>query len=326
MNYTIMRIKKLTLPGAQAMAKHALRACEVPNADPSRTDQNVLLKAPGDFKAVMELIKLRTGPLKKRHDAVCVIELLIAASPLAFEPLSAQLQRHYFDDALQWVNEKFGHDLDNIVLAVIHLDEATPHLQILLTPINNGKLEANKMIGGPAGLSQLQTSFHAEVGVKYGMKRGLKGSRAKHVPMQVLYRAPSDSNPLERCNKSKRNKYDPSFYRYSDDVSKTETVMPDTSSPLKARDSELWDTTNQQDLDATAVDDSEQVAEGEKSLGSIVQPQESADLNHVSNVGALLRERLRAHQEKYSRSNTVENLNSGNEVEVNSTPSKIRPR
>ena len=84
-------------------------------------------------------------------------------------------------NTLEWAKNNFcENNNDNIAYAVLHLeDESTPHIHIVIIPLDrNGRLNANKYIGGKGTFSKLQTSYHKETLEKYGVERGVKGSRA----------------------------------------------------------------------------------------------------------------------------------------------------
>jgi len=187
-NYCIFRLRKRSLREARAMADHALRERATPNADPDRLAANTIIGAK-TTSAVMSMLRARTDPLAKRKDAVRVIEFFIGASPEIMQKLSRSQQDQYFASALNWLYKNFGGDENNIVLAAIHRDETTPHLQVLLTPISDGKLAAKKLIGGPPGLRKLQDDFAETVGKRFGMRRGERGSKARHTSISQFYAA-----------------------------------------------------------------------------------------------------------------------------------------
>jgi len=190
MQYAIMRIRKRSIGSAGAMARHALREDPTPNADPAKLSDNTVVAGPAVASEVVKQLKARTDHLAKRKDAVRVVELFVGASPEIMAKMSRKQQDQYFVDSLIWISKKLGGgDKANIVSAVIHRDETTPHMQVLMTPIVDGKLQANKMIGGPAGLSKMQDEFAQLVGAKHGMRRGEKGSRAKHTTIKQFYGA-----------------------------------------------------------------------------------------------------------------------------------------
>jgi hypothetical protein len=171
------------------MARHALREDSTPNADPAKLGDNTVVAGPAVASEVVKQLKARTDHLAKRKDAVRVVELFIGASPEVMAKMTREQQDAYFVSSLFWLSKKFGGDKANIVSAVIHRDETTPHMQVLMTPIVDGKLAANKVIGGPAGLSSLQDDFADKVGKKHGMRRGEKGSKAKHTSIRQFYGA-----------------------------------------------------------------------------------------------------------------------------------------
>jgi hypothetical protein len=187
MNYAILRVAKRSLGQASAMARHALREMRTPNADPARLRENTIV-GPRKAADVVAQLKTQTEPFVKRKDAVRVVELFIGASPEVMHGKDRQQQDAYFAASLEWVAAKFG-GRQNVVFAAVHRDETTPHMQVLLTPIVGGKLAANKVLGGPAGLVKLQDEFAAKVGAKHGMRRGEHGSRAKHTTIQQFYAA-----------------------------------------------------------------------------------------------------------------------------------------
>ena len=188
MNYAILRVAKRSLGQAAAMARHALREMPTPNADAAKLCENTIV-GPRSAADVVHSLRARTEPFVKRKDAVRVVELFVGASPEVMARMSRKRQDSYFADALDWAVAKFGGDRANIVFAAVHRDETTPHMQVLLTPVVKSKLAANQVLGGPAGLSRLQDEFASKVGAKYGLRRGEKGSRAKHTSIRQFYGA-----------------------------------------------------------------------------------------------------------------------------------------
>ncbi|GAB6059733.1 MobV family relaxase [Desulfonatronum parangueonense] len=183
--YAILRIKKLKRGEVVKSARHAFREIETPNADPDLRQDNAVY-GERTAKKVDEAVKKRIDELNRkskiRKDAVYCIEFLVTYSPGALEPKEAQ---QYFMDALRWIGNKFGKE--NVVSAVIHHDEKTPHLCVFLTPIFNSRLNARDRFGGPAKMSKMQDDFAAQVGGKHGLIRGKKKSKAKHAKVKQFY-------------------------------------------------------------------------------------------------------------------------------------------
>lgn len=171
--YAILRIQKRDNRQARAMAHHALReGREVAHADPARAHLNRILVGPRTTDQVMARLKSML-PAKYRKDAVTAVDVLVSGSPEAMAKMTKSQQLEYLKTSLGWVADRFGGQ-QNIAQAVVHFDEDTPHLQALIVPMIDGKLLANKVIGGPAGLRLMQTAFAADVGQQFGLVRGIE--------------------------------------------------------------------------------------------------------------------------------------------------------
>ncbi|MXR83826.1 plasmid recombination enzyme, partial [Enterobacter hormaechei] len=76
---------------------------------------------------------------------------------------------------------------DRVVAAVIHRDEATPHLSAFVVPLTqDGRLSAKEFIGGRSKMRDDQSTY-AEYVKKLGLERGIEGSRATHQTVQHYY-------------------------------------------------------------------------------------------------------------------------------------------
>jgi len=183
MAFAILRTKKLkTWSSISGSAMHTFRDIETPNADPKRASLNVNLKA-SSSKQVLALYRERM-PEKVRKNAVLGIEYLITASPEAFK--EGVNPSKYFNEGLKWLYAKHGEE--NVISAHVHRDETTPHLVAYVIPLDErGKLNARKFLGGRKVLSDMQTDFHQQVGEHFGLKRGVKGSKAKHKTIKQFY-------------------------------------------------------------------------------------------------------------------------------------------
>ena len=95
-----------------------------------------------------------------------------------FSRLSPSEQQQFFVDCTRFFAERYGEE--NIISAVVHIDETTPHLHLNLIPIADGRLCA-KTLFDRKELQNLQTEFHSVVGKKWNLQRGKEGSQAKHL-------------------------------------------------------------------------------------------------------------------------------------------------
>lgn len=185
MGYAILRTQKLKSGIAvRRSMTHAFREQDTPNADPDRLSENTHL---GAYNVNDALARFNERlPDKVRKNAVLAIEYLITASPEDMHRRTRQQQDAYFSDAIKWLEDKHGKA--NVVYAGIHRDEQTPHMYAFVVPIDNrGKLNCRSFLGGAKALTEMQTDFATQVGIKHSLQRGLEGSRARHTSIQQYY-------------------------------------------------------------------------------------------------------------------------------------------
>lgn len=186
MAYAIARVEKVkTLTGLTKLGQHHTRERPTPNADPSRSIR--ILAGSGNPAADVKAIL----PEKRRSNAVLAVEHLLTASPEYFRP-DAPDKAGTWDEARmeswvklasQFLQERYG---DRLASAVLHLDEATPHIQALVVPLrDDGKLDAASLFG-PQQLVKLQDDYAAAM-KPLGLQRGIEGSKAKHESIRSFY-------------------------------------------------------------------------------------------------------------------------------------------
>jgi len=205
-NYAVFRVEKLKDWGnIAASAGHNLRTRPTPNADSSRLDDNIIVKGPRTPAEILELFRKKLDGVNVRKNAVLGCEVIISASPEYFRPDDPK-QAGYWDDARlkawreavePWIAEKFPH----AVSVILHLDEETPHYQIITVPLDDkGKLNYRGLYGGDRQtLRDWQTEAARPV-AHLGIERGKEGSKAEHTTLKQFYarvNAP-DPAPLPR--------------------------------------------------------------------------------------------------------------------------------
>jgi hypothetical protein len=186
MSYAIMRCKKLATMGSVASSlQHCYRERDTPNADASRTPDNEHRAAQSTSEAMGKLRELL--PAKRRKDAVLAVEYVLTASPDWWKKASQPQQAAFFDQAHQWLADKYG--ADRVIVATIHRDEISPHLSAFVVPLTqDGRLSAKEFIGSKAKMTRDQTMFAAAV-AGLGLERGIEGSKARHTRIQAFYEA-----------------------------------------------------------------------------------------------------------------------------------------
>lgn len=191
MPFAIMRHDKLkTGAPISGSVSHITRTRHTPNAAPSRRHLNYAITGPdqGDAAGIRAAIEERT-PAKYRRDAVRALEFVITASPEYFDDATEERQREYFEASADWLRDEFG--AANVVSAVVHNDEQTPHMHALVVPIDpeSGRLNAKRWVGGRGKNSAMQSRFAewmAPLGVERGRQR-VAGSGRQHTPVREWY-------------------------------------------------------------------------------------------------------------------------------------------
>ena len=193
----IFRVAKIKGFGQlAAVAGHNLRTRSTPNANPNI--QNVVVKGGQNFEQIRASWEQETAGVTVRKNAVIATEVLITASPEFFRPHNPEKAGHWEPERLsQWrtATEKFiAERFPHAVSVVLHLDESTPHYQIIDVPLmtnRKGKTTLShyaKFGGPPSNMSRWQDLAAASV-KHLGIKRGLKNSTAKHTTIQKYYSA-----------------------------------------------------------------------------------------------------------------------------------------
>ena len=151
-----------------------------PQIDSERTKNNYhIIGSQGKYiDFINERIKSLNLSRKLRSDAIYMNSFVIGSDGEFFKALSKYEQRQFFEDCTDFFCDKYGRG--NVISAIVHEDETTPHMHLNFVPIINGKL-CSKDLFDKKKLSILQTEFHEVVGKKYGLKRGKEGSQAKHI-------------------------------------------------------------------------------------------------------------------------------------------------
>ena len=195
--YAIMRTEKHhTMGEIAAMGKHNERTRDTPNADPARLGENVRLIGSGDWVADAQARLTEATNPHFRPDAIRGVEVFMGVSP-AFTDTATEADWHaWVERSMGWLTDTFR-DPRNVVAAVWHRDELTPHIQALVVPLreDNARLSYEHYLGGSKyRLSELQTSY-AEAVRDLGLERGVQGSQATHQDVQRWYAKITEPTP-----------------------------------------------------------------------------------------------------------------------------------
>lgn len=179
MQVIVRHEKHHTLGTLKAAASHTMRTRPTANSNPAGPAPEVWVGSSDPAHDVASVL-----PDKRRKNAVLSLEYLVTASPEFFQEQPPKVWREYLRDQLQMLKSYYGEK--NVVSAVLHLDERTPHLSVQVVPLVDGKLNARALIGTRDACRIIQ-DLAGEVGKPYGVLRGKPRSTAKHQDVRHWY-------------------------------------------------------------------------------------------------------------------------------------------
>ena len=144
----------------------------------TRNNYNVIKRQCSYTQHINRRITELDLPTKVRKDAVLMCSFVVGSDREFFRSLSERAQEKFFSDCTRFFADRYGEE--NIISAVVHMDETTPHLHLNLIPIADGRLCA-KTLFDRKELQSLQTDLYEVVGMKWNLQRGKEGSQAKHL-------------------------------------------------------------------------------------------------------------------------------------------------
>ena len=213
MGYAVLHLEKAK--GADgAMSTHIERTVHPKNADRMRTHLNrELVQFPEGVKNRTQAIahRIETAGIRRKvgTNQVKAIRVLLTGSNKDMKQMEADGRLDgWCNDNLKWLWETYGEQ--NLVSAVLHMDEKTPHIHATIVPIvtgerrkakqdeQNGKKKYRKKspqdvrlcaddVMARHRLKHYQDTY-AQAMSKYGLQRGIDGSLAKHISTMQYYK------------------------------------------------------------------------------------------------------------------------------------------
>ena len=191
-NYAIMRIEKRKLSSVGRIGQHHERTKAEyksnPDIDPERSNTNYHIVKPAAPYRKAILTRIEKAGAKLRKDSVVLQDCFIGGTPDWLKEKSVEEQRAFFSHAYQFFEKNFGKE--NIISAVVHMGEATPHMHLCFVPITkDGRLSSKDIIGGPQGLVKWQDRFYEHMQERYpDLVRGTPKSQThrKHIPSYMF--------------------------------------------------------------------------------------------------------------------------------------------
>ena len=213
MGYAVLHLEKAKGTDSR-MSAHIERTVHPKNADRTRTHLNrELVQFPEGVRNRTQAIAhwIETAGIRRKVSAnqVKAIRILLTGSNKDMKQMEAEGRiEDWCNDSLKWIRETYGEQ--NLVSAVLHMDEKTPHIHATVIPIvtgerrkagqeeQNGKKKYRKKnpqdvrlcaddVMARHRLKHYQDTY-AQAMNKYGLQRGVDGSLARHISTMQYYK------------------------------------------------------------------------------------------------------------------------------------------
>ncbi len=203
MAYAILRFAKHKGGASKALSAHHERTKEIyasnPDIDKSRTVQNYHLIAPRWSYGQEIRHRIRMAGCRVRKDSVKFVDTLVTVSPEFAKAHDAEMPE-YFNRAFEFLKERVGEE--NIISAVVHMDEKTPHMHLCFVPLTKDKrLSAKEILGNKKAMIQWQDNFYACMSERWPeLERGTPAveTKRRHLTPQWYKKVTAMDAKLER--------------------------------------------------------------------------------------------------------------------------------
>lgn len=194
MSYAIIRNEKLTRAEAQGRCVHNDRRAKNhtnKDIDVSKSYMNYYIKK-NELNYVKEFDKLKEKYDLKgqiRSNSIVVCEMVITSDSHFFNKIGEKETRGYFEESYKFVCNYNNLGERNILSAVVHLDEGSPHMHLVYVPVIHTKDKDGKDIDkiccrefwkGRDSYRNLQNAYWSYVKSKgFDLERGLPAEETK---------------------------------------------------------------------------------------------------------------------------------------------------
>ena len=188
MSYAIVRNEKLTRAEVNGKCTHNDRKAKChtnKDIDPARTHLNYYIKK-NNYTYTKEFDKLRkeqnlAGHL--RENSIIMCQMIFTSDQEFFDRIGEAETKRYFEESYKFICNYKNLGEKNIISAVVHLDEGTPHLHLMFVPVVHTKDKDGNSIEkicardfwkGRDSYRKLQDSYFEHVKSKgFDLERGL---------------------------------------------------------------------------------------------------------------------------------------------------------
>lgn len=239
MSYSVFRIQGIKTTGdLVGISKHNKDRVSHTNQDidTSRSKDNIILIECNNYNSKFNDI---VAPMKQEHtermktmraDRIktfnqhinsskndVAFEMVFTSDNEFFDGLNRNDIKKWAEKSLDFVTKDLGIERRNILHAIVHMDEKTPHLHVVAVPLvktYNKKqnkdvwsISRRQYINGKSQLSKAQDIYNQRMNESgYELDRGEKGSSKEHTTKaQYIDRLLSENKELKRQNKELRD-------------------------------------------------------------------------------------------------------------------------
>lgn len=179
------KMKAGQLTGIQIHHQRERESRTNPDIDPSRSHLNYDLHNEEPIKFLREAKnRIEKAPKARvRKDSVFIVEAEISAGKKFWANASKEEQERFFKESYEFLADRYGRQ--NVVYAIVHNDEATPHMHFGFTPITkDGRLNAQHAVMNRTEMGQIHKDLFEHL-----RSRGLEVQRGepakeKHIQPQ----------------------------------------------------------------------------------------------------------------------------------------------
>ena len=220
MSYAIIRNEKLTRAQAMGAYKHNERKTKNhsnKNIDSSKTELNYYLKKNElsyikEFDRIKEKYDLK-GQIRSNSNIMC--EMVFTSDQKFFAKIGYEESKRYFEESYKFICEYKNLGEQNIISAVVHMDEDTPHMHLLFIPvIHTTDKQGNKIDKvccrdfwkGKNSYRDLQNAYFKHISEKgFKLERGelVEVTNREHYSVQEYKRITNFENTKELLNSIK---------------------------------------------------------------------------------------------------------------------------
>ena len=211
MSYAIIRNEKLTkteAKGSYVRNERRTRGHTNKDIDSEKTHLNYYLKK-NELSYIKEFDRLKKENDLQGHirsNSIIMCEMLFTSDKEFFDEIGEKESKRYFEESYNFICSYKNLGEKNIISAVVHLDEGTPHMHLIYIPVIHTKDKEGKEIDkiccrdfwkGRDSYRQLQNAFFEYITSKgFELERGLpvEETGAKHEKIENLKKVTNFEN------------------------------------------------------------------------------------------------------------------------------------